>query len=190
MASDSDEEAGAGALQPEKAKKRLKKMMRETGLEDSSDEEGEEGAPAGLCGRCTAAHRALKRRVATRLQPCACACRLAAPGFPAAARPRLLHARGVDGTIDDDGWYGSHAPASPPKHPPTADPPTAGEGDEESESIMDEEDLDRMAGAAGGAAGAAREPTPEAPLRPAVRGVARGRELRERQGTLGSARAS
>ncbi|PSC70431.1 transcription initiation factor IIF subunit alpha isoform X2 isoform A [Micractinium conductrix] len=43
VASDSDEEAGAGALQPEKAKKRLKKMMRETGLEDSSDEEGEEG---------------------------------------------------------------------------------------------------------------------------------------------------
>jgi len=46
LGSDSDEERGPGgskppaALQPEKAKKRLKKMMRDTGLEDSSDDEG------------------------------------------------------------------------------------------------------------------------------------------------------
>jgi hypothetical protein len=53
--------------------------------------------------------------------------------------------------------------------------PAAADREEESESIMDEEDLDRMAGVAGGAGAAAgeagaaaREPTPETQLRPAA----------------------
>lgn len=38
--SDSEgEEAEGGALQPEKAKRRLRRMMRETGLEESEEEE-------------------------------------------------------------------------------------------------------------------------------------------------------
>lgn len=44
-------------------------------------------------------------------------------------------------------------------------PARADVAEEESESIMDEEDLDRMAGAGSGPGATAREPTPETQLR-------------------------
>ena len=47
----SDSEEEGGALQPEKAKRRLKRMMRETGLEDS-EEEGSEGGWRWLLSCC------------------------------------------------------------------------------------------------------------------------------------------
>ncbi len=67
--------------------------------------------------------------------------------------------------------------ANSPCHCSTTVAPHAEAGDEESESIMDEEDLDRMAGVAPAAAN--REPTPETQLRPEPAAAAGGGKKRK-----------
>lgn len=184
VSSDSEEEEEEGApVQPGKAKRRLKRMMRDTGLADSDDEEeegeGEEGQQEEGGDSVLVLHmpRLWLKLVATlRLTGC-----LALPAVPTC----LLACQPVAD--------GSGLVPSPGCLPAVSIAscffmllPAAADREEESESIMDEEDLDRMAGVAGGAGAAAgeagaaaREPTPETQLRPAaaVRAACSGRVL-------------
>jgi hypothetical protein len=149
--SEEDEERG-GVLQPEKAKKRLKQMMRATGLEDS-EEEASEGEL--LC------------RVGVYLGDVGWGAGWWA-GDTAGPGPQVRAQRCTP--ADGGASCGPHAAAAcaVPAAVRAVPVPADGEGDEESESLMDEDDLDRMAGGSGAGVASARQPTPETQRRPAV----------------------